>query len=504
MNWKGVLNVLSVVIFICGVAIFAAAFVSYLTTDPSNVLLTLSIFASSLIAISAIFFCTTKGENRLGTREGFLIVVLGWCAIVLIGAIPFYLVVGMRLIDCLFETASAFSTTGASVIDDQLLLCNGTKLIGGLSSLPHGILFWRSAMHWLGGMGVIVLFIAIMPYLGVGGRKLYQAEMSGVSSSQLAPRIADTAKILWAVYILMTITEIALLSFFGMPLFDAVCHTFGTIATGGFSTKQESISAFNSFYIESVIMIFMFLGSSNFVLHRRALKEGLHVYIKDEEFRSNLFITLLCGCALTIILFGSQIKDAAGRIVDSNIFSSARYAFFQTISIKSTTGFCTSDFDSWPDLAKLILLMLMMIGGCAGSTTGGIKHVRLILLAKYSVMQIKRALFPHSLSNVTLNGVRVESETLHKVLAFFFIYFAISATGALLLTTQDGNDLFTSISASISCIGSIGPAFAKLGPLCTYSWMSDFSKFILLILMLLGRLEIFTLAVIFLPSFWKR
>ena len=302
----------------------------------------------------------------------------------------------------------------------------------------------------------------------------------------------------------MSITQTILLMIGGMSLFDAWCHTCGTIATGGFSTSPYSISAFDSFYIEVIIIVFMFLGCSNFVLHHNALKKGLKVYWNDEEFRSNLIVSLLCGIGLTFIIYGKNWVDAANRHIDSsNIFSAGRYAFFQVVSIKSTTGFCTADFDSWPDIAKLILLMLMLIGGCAGSTTGGIKHVRIILLAKYSVMQIKRTLFPHSLSNVTLNGVRVEATTLHKVLTFFFIYFAITAISALILCTQPGNDLITSVSAAISCIGSIGPAFAKLGPLCTYSWMSDLSKSILIFLMVLGRLEIFTLAVIFLPSFWK-
>ena len=504
MNWKGIINVLSVVLFICGSAVSLAGIVSFLAGDPADIFASFFIYALFLLLISSVVFIFTKGKNDFGTREGFLIVVFGWFTIVSAGAFPFYLLDGMRWVDCLFESASGFSTTGASVIDSGLILRDGTALREGLSSLPKGILFWRSMTHWLGGMGVIVLYIAIMPYLGIGGKKLYQAEVSGASSSQLAPRIADTAKILWGVYISMTVIQIFLLIFGGMPLFDAVCHTFGTIATGGFSTNQSSISAFNSFYIELVIMVFMILGSSNFVLHRMAFKKGLSVYLEDEEFKSNILVTFLCGLALTFIIYGSGITDAAGRIAESDISGSARYAFFQAISIKSTTGYCTSDFDAWPDLARLILLMLMMIGGCAGSTTGGLKHVRIILLAKYSVMQIKRVLFPHSLSNVTLNGARVDSETLHKVLAFFFIYFAVAATGALLLSTQEGNDIFTSVSASVSCLGSIGPAFARLGPMCTYSWMSDFSKYVLMILMLLGRLEIFTFAVVFLPGFWKR
>ncbi|HOK04965.1 MAG TPA: potassium transporter TrkG, partial [Victivallales bacterium] len=330
MNWKGVINVLSVVILICSLAIGLSGIVSILSDDNHRISIILITYSILLIIFSSIMFYLSKGKkHELRTREGFLIVSLCWFSIIIVGAMPFYIVEKMRFIDCLFETASGFSTTGASIIDSNLILRNGEKL-GGLSTISKGILFWRSMTHWLGGMGIIVLSIAILPYLGIGGKKLYEAEVSSASSSQLAPRITDTAKMLWGVYILMSITQTILLMIGGMSLFDAWCHTCGTIATGGFSTSPYSISAFDSFYIEVIIIVFMFLGCSNFVLHHNALKKGLKVYWNDEEFRSNLIVSLLCGIGLTFIIYGKNWVDAANRHIDSsNIFSAGRYAFFQ-------------------------------------------------------------------------------------------------------------------------------------------------------------------------------
>ncbi len=504
MNFTAIIHALSVVSLICGVAMASASGVSAAMGDPPSVAIFFLLYSMIMIGGSIPVFLRSRGEHDLGTREGFLIVVFGWLLIILFGAIPFRWLSCFRWIDAIFETASGFTTTGASVIDQSLVLCDGSRLAQGLSSLPKGLLYWRSMTHWLGGMGVVVIYIAIIPYLGIGGKKLYQAEVSGASSSQLAPRITDTAKMLWGVYILFSAIQTFLLMVGGMSLFDAWCHTCGTLATGGFSTSPASVSAFNSFYIEAVIIVFMFLGSSNFVLHHQMMKKGLSVYLKDEEFRSNLTWTALCIAIITFSIHGKAFYDAAGRLVDANLFNSARHAAFQTVSMKSCTGFCSADFDGWPEFARFTLLMLMIVGGCGGSTTGAIKHVRLILLVKYGVMQVKRTLFPHSLCNVTLNGSRVETDTIHKVLAFFFAYAGICVLGTLMLCSQRGNDILTSVSAVVSCTGGVGPGLAKVGAACTYSWMSDLSKAVLAALMLLGRLEIFTLMVIFLPTFWKR
>ncbi len=504
MNFIAITNVLSFVALICGFAFMSASAVAFLMGDPASIVFFFLIYSLVTIICTTLILANTRGKYNLATREGFLIVVFGWGLIILLGAIPFVWITGFSWIDAIFETASGFTTTGASIIDTNLILRDGTNLKDGLLGLPKGLIYWRSMTHWLGGMGVIVLYIAIMPYLGIGGEKLYHAEVSSAASNQLAPRITDTAKMLWGIYIIFSIIETSLLMIGGMSLFDAWCHTCGTLATGGFSSRPESISAFNSVFIESVIMVFMFLGSSNFILHHQMMKKGISVYFKDEEFRSNLIFIVISGLLLTFVIHGGQIVDAAGRLVDSNIFNSARYAFFQTISMKSCTGFCTADFNIWPELSRFLLLLLMIVGGCGGSTTGAIKHVRLILLVKYGIMQIKRVLFPHSLCNVTLNGVRIETETLHKVLAFFFVYMSTCAIGIFLLCFQNENDLLTSISAIVSCIGGVGPGISKVGAVCTYSWMSPFSKTVLSIFMLLGRLEIFTVMVIFLPTFWRK
>jgi trk system potassium uptake protein TrkH len=504
MNFVALTNVLSLVALICGGTLLSSALVSFLMQDPSAVALFFLSYSLLIIFVSILIFFKTKSIGQLGLREGFLIVTSGWIMIALLGAVPFCWLSGFKWVDAIFEAMSGFTTTGASVIDSSLVLSDGSLLTGGLPSLPKGLLYWRSMTHWLGGMGVVVLSIAIMPYLGVSGKKLYKAEVSSADSSQLTPRIADVAKILWTVYIVLSIIETILLCIGGMSLFDAWCHTCATIATGGFSTRPESISAFNNVFIESVIMLFMFIGSCNFILHYQAFKRGFSVYWKDEEFRSHLITTAVCGALIAFFIFGTNFKDAAGRPVLSGLFNSVRYSFFQVISMKATTGFCTADFDGWPDFTKFILVILMIVGGCGGSTSGAVKHSRFILLFKYGVMETKKAIFPHSLSNVSLNKNRVDSETLHKVLTFFFVYVAVFTIGALLLCTQNGNDIITSITAAITCIGGVGPGLAKVGAVYTYSWMTPFSKLILTILMLLGRLEIFTVLVIFLPTFWKR
>jgi trk system potassium uptake protein TrkH len=494
---------MAMIVFFCACALLSASVVSFQMEDSLSVCLFFLIYSLILMGISLLIFLKTRGISAFGTRDAFLVVVLSWLVVIVIGAVPFQYLTGFTLIDAVFEATSGFTTTGASVIDSNLILSNGNTLADGLLGLPKGLLYWRSMTHWLGGMGIIVLFIAIIPHLGIAGKMLYKTEVSGADMSR-SMRVADTAKILWGVYVLFSATETILLCIGGMSLFDAWCYTCGTIATGGFSTYPSSVSEFNSVFIEAVITIFMFIGSCNFILHYQVIRKGFANYLKDEEFRSHLLITFLCILVVTLSIYGKTIYDAAGRLVEPTLFNAIRYASFQTVSMKSTTGFCTADFDKWPEISRFILLLLVIVGGCGGSTSGAIKHSRFILLVKYSIMQVRRSLFPHAISNISIDKNRVDSETLHRVLSFFFVYIAISTIGIILLCSQIGNDLITSISAVFTCIGGAGPGLAKVGAVCTYSWMTSFSKIVLSSLMLMGRLEIFVLLVLFLPRYWKK
>ena len=407
--------------------------------------------------------------------------------------------------DAFFETMSGFTTTGASVLDSKLLLFNGETLKQGIADLPNGLLYWRSITHWLGGMGIVVLSLAIIPFLKIGGQQLYNAEVPGPTSDQLTPRIANSAKILWGVYVLLSVVE-TLLLLPSMSLFDAWAHTCGTMATGGFSTLQSSVGGFDSVYVDIIITLFMFLAGCNFILHYRALRGKPLFYFKDDEFKLYLFVT--CFSTLTIagalMYSGSAIMTTAGKSVDPTLFNSIQYSAFQTTSILTTTGFATADFAIWPTYACLLLVILMFIGGCGGSTGGGMKNSRLLLLLKYSTMQVKRCLFPRSVSNIQLNNIRIKSDTLHKVLSFFFLFIIIFVFFSLALSLYPGIDYATATSASIASLGNIGPGLNMVGPTCTYSWMAPSAKLLLTFAMLLGRLEIYTVLIIFLPSFWRK
>jgi trk system potassium uptake protein TrkH len=353
-------------------------------------------------------------------------------------------------------------------------------------------------------MGIVVLSLAVLPTLGLGAHQLYLAEVPGPSEDQMTPRIADSAKILWGVYVLLSLAETALLMAGGMSLFDAWCHTCGTMATGGFSTSQASVGGFDSLYIDVVIIVFMFLAGSNFLLHFRALRGKPVTYFGDEEFRFYLGIVILATLTVALTLLGKPITTTAGNVVESaGPVAALRYAAFQVVSIFTTTGFATADFDLWPAYAALLLVLLMFVGGCAGSTGGGIKNSRIILTLKYGAMQVERCVFRRAISNVRLNGARIPEPTLHKVVAFVCIFGGLHVFFSLLLCLLGVEDIVTAATASIAALGNIGPGLGKVGATCTYAWMSPPAKLLLTAAMLLGRLEIYTVLVLFVPSFYR-
>lgn len=478
--------------------------VSWAMGDPEAVQAGLAVCSGITLAaaLGALLFVKPKGTFRL--REGFAIVTLGWVVASVFGSLPFVFVADMHWYDGFFETMSGFTTTGASVLDSSLRLRDGSVLASGIADLPYGLIYWRSLTHWLGGMGIVVLSLAVFPSLGLGAHQLYQAEVPGPTESQMTPRIADSAKILWAVYLLLSVVQTGLLRLGGMSLFEAWCHTCGTLATGGFSTHQASVGGFDSLYIELVIVVFMFLAGCNFLLHFRALRGVPLNYFRDEEFRFYLIVVVVATVTMAGSLVGRRIIVTNGEVIESaGIGTALRYALFQVVSIITTTGFATADFNLWPAYAALLLVLLMFVGGCAGSTGGSIKNSRILLTFKYGVMQVERCFFRRVISNVRLNGSRIPEATLHKVLAFVCLFVGLYVFFALALCLLGVDDILTAATASIAALGNIGPGLVGVGPTCTYAWMSPPAKLLLTFAMLLGRLELYTVLVLFVPSAYK-
>ena len=509
MNFRLVFNLISYLVIMEGLAMALSAGVAALMHDPRRDILWLlgCGIATVLSGLAGVLLTHRRESVQPRFREGFAAVTFGWLMISVFGALPFVAVVGMHWYDAIFETVSGFTTTGATLIDSSLVLRGGRKLANGIESLPNGILFWRSLTHWIGGMGIVLFSLAILPVLGIAGQVLYNAEVPGVKtrSDQFTPRIASTAKILCLVYVGLTLLETILLFFGGMTLFDAVCHSFATISTGGFSTKNSSIAFYNSTYIQLVIIIFMFLAGCNFILHFRALT-GLP--LKDylnEEFRVFAGILGVATLIITAYLFFSNLCDSTtGAMYHHNAKESFMAALFQVVSIATTTGFATANFALWPAAAGMLIFGLMLMGGCGGSTSGGIKCMRIILLCKFSLSELRRNIFPHAMQNIRLNGERQAPSTINRVLGFLLIYMTTCFVFQLLLTLVCDTDMLTALSGSVSCIGNVGPAFGMLSPDKTFAWMTPAAKLLLALEMLIGRLELYTVLIFFLPSFWKR
>jgi trk system potassium uptake protein TrkH len=432
--------------------------------------------------LGSAFIALFAPEKDLGYRDGFAVVVLSWLGLALLGALPFYFSGQMpSFVDCLFESMSGFTTTGSTILSS-------------VEVLPKSVLFWRATTHWLGGMGIIVLSLAILPLLGVGGMQLFQAEMPGPTKNRLAPRIQDTARILWGVYLLFTLIEILLLLLGGLDFFDAVCHAFATLATGGFSTHTASVSYFGSVYVESVIIFFMFLAGINFSLHHHALKGRFKIYWESEEFRFYLKITALAIVMITAANLYYDIYQSVGEAV--------RTAFFQVVSILTTTGFGTADFEQWPPVCKILLVSLMFIGGCAGSTGGGIKVVRLLLFFKYARLQLRSLIHPRTVGTLKLGNVKVPQEIMVAILGFFALYVGVILLASILVTAL-GVDIVTGTTAVIATLNNIGPGLNLVGPMQHFGHLPSLAKLVLTFCMLAGRLELYTVAVLLSPDFWK-
>ena len=440
--------------------------------------------AAALVSLAAglTLYTSCQSKRELSVREGFAIVTFGWSFYALFGALP-YLFSGAIAspIDAIFETMSGFTTTGSTILTE-------------IEGLPESLLFWRSLTHWLGGMGIIVLSLAILPMLGVGGMQLFKAEVPGPTADRLKPRIQDTAKLLWGVYVLLTFAEVGLLMFGGMSFYEALCHAFATLATGGFSTRNASVGAYDSAYIDGVVTIFMFLAGVNFALHYQALRGRLHDFWRNEEFRFYLFVT--AGATAIIVLLNQGT-------VYSSFFDNLRFSAFQTVSILTTTGFGTADYETWPVLAQYVLVFLMFIGGCAGSTGGGMKVARMLLLFKHAQVQLYRLIHPRAVRLVKLGGVPVDREVMQSILGFFAFYMGIFVVASFLMAAS-GLDLTSAGAAVIATLSNIGPGLGSVGPVDNFAHVSAFGKTVLTLCMLMGRLELFTVLVLFFPSFWRK
>jgi trk system potassium uptake protein TrkH len=377
---------------------------------------------------------------------------------------------------------SGFTTTGATVFSD-------------IESLPHGILFWRSMTHWLGGMGIIVLVIAVLPYLGVGGMQLFRAEVPGPTPERLQPRIAQTAKLLWLVYVGLTAAQAVLYMAGGMGAFDAVNHAFATLATGGFSTRNDSLAAFDSRYIQYVTIVFMYLAGVNFSLHFRAAT-GRFGYARDQEWRFFTYVVL----GATILIVGLNLLASGGGI---ELEPAVREALFQTVSITTTTGFVSADYEAWVPGGQAVLLALFFVGGMAGSTGGGIKAVRVLLLLKATANEVRKHLHPRAVLLTRIGRKPVREDVLANIVGFVILYLILCLAGAVVLGFL-GMDLMTAIGASIATVGNVGPGFGDVGAVDNYGWMPGSALGFLSFLMLVGRLEIFTVLLLFHPETWKR
>ncbi len=489
MNIKTILNILAAMLGLTGVTMLLPALIAWGYNEPDLVGHLKSSAICVLIGLPVWFF--TRKSRSLNSKDGFVIVTLAWILVALAGAQPFYLTGTIpNFTDAWFESMSGVTTTGASIIGNIETLPN---LVNGIESLPHGVLFWRSFIQWIGGMGIIVFTIAILPLLGVGGVQLFKAEVPGPVAQKIRPRVREAAKILWLVYVGFTFVQVLLLGLAGMPWFDSVCHAFTTISTGGFSTQNASIAAFSNPLIHYIIIFFMFVAGVNFTLHFRAITGNYKAHLKDYEFR--VYLSIICIATLLIFFNISSANSDWSH-------NSFLISLFQSLSILTGTGYATADYELWPFFSQHLLLIIMFFGAMGGSTSGGMKIARIILLIKYAGTETRRMLHARAIIPIRIGDRFISDEVIRNTLGFSLIYLSIFVLTAFVLTAFN-LDLLSAIGASASAIGNVGPAFGAFGPTDNYALLHPIGKWMLTICMLLGRLEIFTIMVLFSRTFWK-
>jgi len=465
-----------------------AAYFFYFSEDQAGAFFESFIYTT----ISAIVFILWGGkvsEENVTFREGFAVVGLGWIVIALFGALPFYLTGDIpSFTDAYFESMSGYTTTGSSILSS-------------VEQLGHTVLLWRSFSHWLGGMGFIVLSLAILPALGIGGMQLYKAEVPGPSPDKLMPRVGQTARILYMVYSLLTIVQFVFLWAGGMNIFESLCHTFGTMGTGGFSPLDGSVGKYTSaantsaLYFEIIIIIFMFIAGANFSLHYRAMKGDWKVYLRDAEFRFYLGIVLIAIFTICLDLYNSSLYGSMGEVI--------RHSTFSVVSIITTTGYGTEDFNLWPNYSRFLLVFLMFIGGMAGSTGGGIKVLRIMTIMKEAVYEISHIIHPKKVYSIRFGKTYIPRDVLTSMNMYVIVFLFLYGLGILILSTT-GYDFETVATMVVACFANIGPGLGKVGPTENYGFLPDYAKWVLSYLMVLGRLELFPLLVLSLPGIWTK
>lgn len=479
MHIKGVIWTLGILVIFFGISMLLPSLVAVYYGSGHVQEFVLAGLMTGILGVLMVSWAGRR-PKQLSHKDGFLVVALAWLVLAILGSIPF-LTTGTcdSLVDALFESTSGLTTTGATILT-------------GLDAMPHSILFWRSMQEWLGGMGIILLAVAVMPLLGVGGMQLFRAETPGPVKDKLTARVTETAKVLWFIYLIMTLVAMLGLWLAGMGIFDALNHAMTTVAIGGFSTHDASIGYYDSLWIRGLIVVFMFLAGINFTLHFVALRRGFsaRTYLQDDEFvvyvKWMFFLVLLVS--LLTVLTGKGTWDEA---------------VFNTVAVATTTGFAVSDYNIWPPGIAMLFLLAMFVGACAGSTGGGLKVVRVLLLFRQGMREIRRLIHPHSIIHVKIGEQRVVGSVVQALWGFFVLYIVCFAVITILVAIA-GVDITTSISAAAACLTNTGPGFGAVGPASNYAAMPDMAKGVLMFGMVLGRLEIFTFFVLLVPEFWRK
>ncbi len=483
MRWPFIFKIIGILLFVLGLSMTVPLAVSLYFGDGAykghgTAMGVTVAMGALLVYVSA----KAQEHTHINQKEGMAVVALGWFSVGLFGALPFYLAPDFTTYtDAFFESVSGFTTTGSSVM---------THIEGAAPSL----LLWRSLIQWLGGMGIIVLSLAILPFLGVGGMQLYKAEVPSPVPDKLAPRLSESAKILWMVYAGMTLILGGLLYFGGMPLFESVCHALTTLPTGGFSPKNASIAHYNSAYFDYVITAFMILAGINFSLHYQLIKGRPLAFWRDSECRFFLGLVILLTILVTFNTLGP---------VYPTLESAFRFAAFQVASIITTTGFATADYEHYPGFSQAILFFLMFMGASAGSTGGGMKCARIMVCCKYCYRELFKLIHPRSISHIKVNNAIISEDLLRSILGFLALYILTFVIATLILASM-GVDILTALGATASCIGNIGPGFGTVGPAENFAHLPQLGKWLLSWCMLAGRLEIYTVIILLVPEFWKK
>ena len=484
-NTRMVFRTMGALLLIEAVFMTMALFVSLWYGEADSGVFLLSTIITLLAGVIGLLV-GRRAESRMGEREGYVIVAMVWVVFSAFGLLPYYLSGQVpTLTDAWFESMSGFTTTGATIIPD-------------LEVITHGLLFWRSLTQWIGGMGIIVLSIAILPIFGLNGMQLYAAEVSGLTYEKVSPRIADTAKMMWSIYVLLTVTEVVALWLCGMDMFDAVCHSFSTIATGGFSTHNNSLEYYDSAAIHYTVTFFMFISGINFVMLIYLLRGKTRYFFKDEELRWYSIAVAMFAILLTVGLYVA--RPGWSGVEMERAF---RDSIFTVISSMTSTGYTISDYMYWPVVAWVVIFFLMLTGACAGSTAGGIKWVRLAIIMKNGVAEFQRRIHPNAIIPVKLNEKAVPQQTINNIMAFLIFYvFIIVVTVVIFCAT--GVDFDEAIGSAVSAIGNVGISIGQFGPAGTYAEFPVVAKWVMSFVMLIGRLEIFTVLLLFTKALWRK